>query len=250
MLGIPEIKNCHRWALFLDIDGTLVDIAPTPESVVILPTLPNILTSISQALNGALALISGRPMSDIDRMFPVQLDAAGTHGAEWQCAGVTMREDSDRLDAIANIMPRIQERVYELPGLLLEKKRQAIALHYRQNPERKADAWALAEQVVTELGADFRLLAGNGVVEIVAANVDKGKAIERFMTVAPYIGRVPVFAGDDVTDESGFQVINRMNGISIKVGDTYSQSARFRIASTIELRSWLVAIATKLKEEL
>ncbi|CAK0775336.1 Trehalose 6-phosphate phosphatase [Gammaproteobacteria bacterium] len=134
-----------------------------------------------------------------------------------------------------------------LPGLLIEKKSQAIALHYRQNPARESDAWSLAEHAARELGTDFRLLAGKNVVEIVVADADKGKAIERFMAISPYVGRIPVFAGDDVTDESGFEVVNRMGGISIKVGEIPSPLARFRIGSTSELRAWLTAVATTLE---
>ncbi|CAK0746343.1 putative trehalose-phosphate phosphatase [Gammaproteobacteria bacterium] len=244
----PVIENRRHWALFLDIDGTLIDIAQTPDSVIISATLPALLSVLRQALDGALALISGRALTDIDRMFSGQFDAAGTHGIEWRHAGTTIPNDRHRHEAITNIVPLIEERAYHLPGLLIEKKSQSLALHYRQNPELKPDAWSLAEYAMRELGEDFRLLAGHSVVEIIAADADKGKAIERFMAIPPYIGRIPIFAGDDVTDESGFQVINRMEGISIKIGNPPSLLAQFHISSPSELKVWLAAVATTLTE--
>ena len=247
-LGAPTFEHCRHWALFLDIDGTLVDIAPTPDSIIVLPTLPVLLAAIGEALNGALALISGRAMADIERMFSGQFDAAGTHGVEWRHAGTTMPDDNRRSTAITNITPLIEDRARQLTGLRIEKKPQAIALHYRQHPDREFDAWSLAEYALRELGDGFRLLAGKYVVEIVAADADKGKAIERFMSIPPYAGRIPVFAGDDVTDESGFQVVNGMEGISITVGNTPSPLARFHIGSSLELRAWLATMATKLGE--
>ncbi len=246
-LETPTIEQCYNWALFLDIDGTLVDIAPTPDSVTVLPTLPTLLNDLRQTLGGALALISGRSMIEIDYLFPGRLDAAGTHGVEWRHAGTMLPEDGNHHDAMSNLMPEIEDRVRKLPGLLIEKKSHSFALHYRQHPERESDAWSLAGSALQALGADFRLLFGKGVVEIVAANADKGMAIKRFMALPPYRGRIPVFVGDDVTDECGFQVVNQMGGVSIRVGDTSFSLARFKIGTPPELRAWLSAIAIHLE---
>jgi trehalose 6-phosphate phosphatase len=231
------------WALFLDIDGTLLDLAPTPESVQVPPGLPRQLRSLADRLDGALALVSGRPLRDIDWLVPEGLDAAGTHGAEWRLGGELMEVGLDGLDAMASAAEALQARARQMPGVRVEIKPLGLALHYRLAPDREAETRLLAEQAVQTLGPAFRLQAGKHVVEILPAGAGKGEAIRRFMDCPPYAGRVPVFAGDDLTDEDGFAAVNALGGISIRIGEADRTQARYRLGAPADVQDWLSALA-------
>ncbi len=223
-------------ALFLDFDGTLADLAPRPELVRIEPELVGTLRALHACLDGALAIISGRPISELDHFLePLRLPAAGVHGAEF-------RNDSSHLvwppdPALAPLMPRLEALVVAHPGLRLERKSVAVALHYRGAPElggvvRAAVADALAG--VTGLEA----LEGKMVVEIKPVGVNKGDAIAAFMRLPPFAQRLPVFAGDDLTDEAGFTAVRGMGGVGVLVGQRPS-AATLNVTGPAALRCWL-----------
>jgi trehalose 6-phosphate phosphatase len=239
----PPSGPAGGWALFLDIDGTLLDLAPRPELVQVPASLPDRLATRARDLDGALALVSGRPLAAIDALIPGGLDAAGTHGAEWRQGGrIETLAPSD--PAMLQVLARaLRDQVQNHPGLLVEDKPGAIALHYRLAPDREAEARELAEQTARTLGPAYRLQSGKQVIEVLPTAAGKGAAIRRFMAQPPYAGRTPVFAGDDLTDEDGFAAVESMHGISIRVGPPGAPTrARHRLDSPAALRTWLAAL--------
>jgi trehalose 6-phosphate phosphatase len=236
----------RAWALFLDIDGTLLDLAPEPQAVRIPPGLPAQLAALARGLDGALALVSGRPLSDIDRFFPGGFDAAGTHGAQWRLGGTETGPGATVDAALVGIFAALQEEANRLPGIILERKPHALALHYRQAPEREAQVRSLAERAAQSLGPAFRLQTGKLVIELLPVEAGKGGAIQRFMGLPPYAGRTPVFVGDDRTDEDGFAVVNRLGGYAVRVGDDRPTQARFQLHVPAAVRDWLAGLAASL----
>ena len=227
-------------ALFLDFDGTLVALAPQPELVEVAPGLTSILAALHRQLNGALALVSGRRLSDLDVFLaPLQLSAAGEHGAQRRTAdGLLVSAPPADL---RHVLQAAESLVARHPALKLERKNLAISLHYRQAPELEGLCMqVMGEALARSEGLD--LMQGKCVVDLKPAGFSKGTAIAFFMTESPFAGRRPVFAGDDVTDEAGFETVQRMGGHAIKVGDGPSV-ARHRCASVARLAGWLQAAA-------
>lgn len=229
--------DLDRDALFLDLDGTLLDIAARPDAVSIEPRLRETLAGLSDGLSGALAIVSGRTVTSIDALLaPLRLAAAGIHGAELRLAA---RGDVERYAAVLPEDLRAElRRLSATPGVLVEDKGLAVAIHYRLAPE---DAGPVIRRRVAEIAAGFpgiQLLAGKCLVEVKPDGVGKGSAIERFMAVAPFCGRRPVFAGDDVTDEDALRVLPRWQGIGIAVGQP-RPGATAVMAGPAELREWL-----------
>jgi trehalose 6-phosphate phosphatase len=227
-------------ALFLDFDGTLVDLAPQPEAVVVPRGLIATLDALSQYLGGALAVISGRPIEQIDAfMAPLQVPVAGVHGTERR------RADGDLALLSTHPMQRVEAAAQELvalhPRLRLERKRGSLALHYRQAPELECTCLR-AMQAAVEQSPGLTLLRGKMVVEAKPGGATKGHAIEAFMQEAPFAGRRPVFVGDDVTDEVGFIAVQRLQGVGVKIGEGESM-ARQRMDSPAVLRQQLAAAA-------
>jgi trehalose 6-phosphate phosphatase len=230
-------------ALFLDFDGTLVDIAPQPEAVVVPPTLIHTLDSLHQYLGGALALISGRPLEQIDRFLqPLVVPAAGVHGAERRNAkGEISLLPAFPLEVVEAAALRLTQ---QHPQLRVEIKRGSIALHYRQAPELEATCLDAMQRAV-EQSPGLTLLRGKMVVEAKPGGASKGAAIEAFMAEPPFAGRTPVFVGDDITDEVGFATVQRLRGLGVKVGDG-SSVAWQRIATPAAFRKQLQsAVAAK-----
>jgi trehalose 6-phosphate phosphatase len=206
-------------ALFLDFDGTLVDIALRPEAVRVDAVLPARLAAVRARLDGALAVVSGRPIADIDRLLaPLRLTAAGVHGLE-------VRADPDGVVATAEAATGALAAVRAvlaaagLPGagVQVEDKRVAVAVHYRNAPERGAMVQALLADVVA-LNPALHLVNGKMVVEVKPRGVDKGTALMNFLARPPFLHRVPVMIGDDVTDEDAFRAALSAGGRAIKVG--------------------------------
>jgi len=224
-------------ALFLDFDGTLVGLAPTPEAIEVPPALVALLTDLGDQLDGALAVVSGRQIDAIDRFLaPLRLPVAGEHGVQRRDARGSMQEqrppDLVPILDIANELARVHE------GLLVERKHAAIALHYRLAPQLEAvcrDAMSRAVDGRPQL----ELMHGKFVFEVKPAGINKGIAIDAFMREAPFVGRTPVFAGDDTTDESGFAVVQPRGGIAVKVGSGPSL-ALHRLESPLAVYEWLV----------
>jgi trehalose 6-phosphate phosphatase len=219
-------------ALLIDVDGTLLEIAPHPDRVEVPPGLPQLLERLAGERDGALALISGRPIADLDRLFhPWHGAAAGLHGIERR------RPDRSRVDSIAGpadraaaaaldrLRPELQALERQRPGVWLEDKGRTLALHYRAVPEAGAEIRERAERLLREQGDGLRLIPGKMVVEFQPRHHGKGGAIAAFMAEPPFRGRVPVFLGDDTTDEEGFAAVNRRGGLSIRVGEPLAASA-------------------------
>jgi trehalose 6-phosphate phosphatase len=224
-------------ALFLDFDGTLVALAETPEAIEVPSGLVALLGDLHDLLGGALAVVSGRQIDAIDRFLaPLRLPAAGEHGVQRRdAAGEMLEQKPPDLLAVLDVANKLAG---EHPGLLVERKHAAVALHYRLAPDMEAlcrDAmWSIiAHQPQLEL------LHGKFVFEVKPAGVNKGIAIDAFLQEKPFAGRVPVFAGDDTTDESGFAVVQPRGGIAVKVGSGPSL-ATHRLESPRAVFEWLV----------
>lgn len=234
---------CPSCALFLDFDGTLVDLAPQPEAVIVPSGLVNTLGALNNYLTGALALISGRPIEQIDAfLHPLKLPVAGVHGAErrgWDGAVSLMSTHPLQLVEEAALALAAQH-----PRLRVENKRGSVALHYRQAPELEP-LCLQAMQAAVEESPGLTLLRGKMVVEAKPGGASKGHAIESFLRETPFAGRMPVFVGDDFTDEVGFSTVQRMGGLGVKVGEG-ATVAWHRLASPAALRHELqAAVAAK-----
>lgn len=227
-------------ALFLDFDGTLVDLAARPEAVTVPADLVDLLGALRIRLAGALAVVSGRPLAQIDaHLAPLQLPAAGVHGTERRRAdGELERLAVADLDAAS--LATLQALADRHAGVLLEIKPGATALHYRLAPDAEALCVA-AMRTIAASRPDLSLLEGKCVLELKSAKSGKGRAIEAFLREPPFIGRRAVFAGDDVTDEAGFAAVQALGGIGIKVGEGPSV-AHERLASPEAVRAWLARV--------
>ena len=234
------------WSYFLDIDGTLVDLAPHPDGVQLDAELRDLIERLYHTAGSAVALISGRAITDIDRLFPhARLPVAGQHGTERRDATGRVSRHEFPVERLAAARARLVEAAARQPGLWLEDKELSLALHYR-GPAQLADyARSLVAGCQAATGAEFCVLEGKRIVELKPAGRDKGVAIEEFMAEAPFRGRVPVFLGDDVTDEYGFRMVNRLGGHSIKVGAGETE-ARYHLRDVRSVRAWLTrAIAAQ-----
>ncbi len=234
---------CPSCALFFDFDGTLVDIAPQPEAIVVPSGLVDTLSALNNYLAGALALISGRPIEQIDAFLqPLRLPVAGVHGAERRSAdGAISLASTHSLDRVESAALALAARFAQLR---VENKRGSVALHYRQAPELEPLCLQVMQDAVDQ-SPGLTLLRGKMVAEAKPGGASKGHAIEAFLQEPPFAGRTPVFIGDDFTDEVGFSTVQRLRGLGVKVGEGAS-IAWHRVASPAELRSQLQrAVAAK-----
>ena len=228
-----------NWAFFLDIDGTLVDQAPTPDTVHVDGALHPMLEELRAATGGAVALVSGRALMDMDALFPLKrLAAAGQHGIERRDAQGVVHVRAFGEAPLRQAARQLLRFVARRQGLMLEDKGYTLALHYRMAPQYEAEVRRAAEATLSTLGTGFELQRGKMVYEIKPGGTDKGTAVEAFMSEAPFSGRIPVFLGDDRTDEFGFEVVNRLGGYTIKVGEGESV-ARWRLPNPATARAWL-----------
>lgn len=232
------------WAFFLDVDGTLVEIADDPDAVVVSPRARTVLAALGEALDGAVALVSGRPVARLDALFaPLRLAAAGNHGLERRSAGGKLVRPSEQRAALDRVRAPFHRFAADHPGVIVEDKGLSVALHFRRTPEAEGEACRLAERLVAEINAGFRVQPGKKMVEIRPEGGDKGSVVTAFMAEPPFAGRTPVFVGDDVTDEDGFAAANAMGGFSVRVGDDAPTVARFRVATVAALLDWLERLA-------
>lgn len=236
-------------ALFLDVDGTVIEIAPRPELVRVPPGLPGRLGRLAGQRDGAMALISGRKLADLDRLLqPWHGAAAGVHGAERRSADGRLAESgqtpTDRAAAAAldRLRPELTEIAAAFPGTWLEDKGHTLALHYRAIPQKEAEIRDAVERVARRESDALRLIAGKMVTELQPRHRNKGAVIAAFLAEPPFRGRRPVFIGDDSTDEDGFAEVNRRGGLSIRVGRPLAHSAAIcRLVSVAEVLNWLAA---------
>lgn len=241
-MNLPEPRS--DWALFLDFDGTIADIAPTPGSVEVPDGLPSLLRALRDALGGAVAIVTGRPIGQIDGFLGTAVPAvAGLHGLERRGTdGAIVRSPPPR-DDLRDVLPLLRDFAAKHPGVLVEDKTYSVALHYRLAPSSKDACRDLAEATVERAAAGWRVVEGKCVFEIGPRDSTKGHAIEAFMSEAPFRGRTPVFCGDDRTDEDGFAVVNARGGVSIRVGRDSATRAAARVDTVGDLLDWLARIA-------
>jgi trehalose 6-phosphate phosphatase len=232
----PLISNA---AFFLDIDGTLFDIVALPAAVHAGAADFELLTALYEAAGGAVALVSGRPIAGIDKMFaPLKLPAAGQHGVERRDARGKILRHAPPSEPWRSAIAPLRNFAAQHEGLIFEDKGLSIALHYRLVPELESDALAAVRAAAARLGARYEVLPGKMVFELRPSGRDKGVAIEEFMHERPFARRVPVFLGDDVSDEHGFTLVNRLGGHSVKVG-AGPTAARWSVPDPAAARAWL-----------
>jgi trehalose 6-phosphate phosphatase len=232
----PLSDDC---ALFLDVDGTLLAFADHPGLVRVTPVLVDRLAQLADARGGAMALISGRGIETLDALFgPRRFAAAGLHGLQRRRADEPAPPPEPPPVALQAVKMLARTLLTRYPQAVLEDKGVAMALHWRAMPEAAADLQAFAMQALTRLPG-YQLQPGDHVVELRPQNADKGAAIEAFLQEAPFQGRMPVFAGDDLTDEHGFEVVNAHGGTSILVGDRAGTRAGHRLRDIPAVFEWL-----------
>lgn len=235
----PAPPSPAAGAFFLDVDGTLLGIAATPDAVTVEPAVRELLSRLSEASGGAVALISGRAIAVLDRLFaPLRLPAAGQHGAERRDAEGRLHTHAIHARGLGEVRAAAAAFAAGNPGVVLEDKGLSLAVHFRRTPTAEPALRALLERTVAECAGQVALQPGKMVLEVKPAGRDKGTAITEFMREQPFRGRMPVFIGDDVTDEFGFAVVNRLGGLAVKVGEGASR-ARLRLADVGEVRRWL-----------
>lgn len=225
------------WTLLFDFDGTVAALAPRPDLVVIEERLKRLLMDWQRALGGAVAVVTGRPLDQIDQLLqPLALAGAGQHGAELRhCGGC----EPIRLPPPAGLETArrsLRQFVAGEPRAWLEEKPNSLALHYRQAPHLAGRCRAAAAEAARDAGLE--VLHGRCVFELRDARTHKGEAIAALLEIPPFRGRVPVFAGDDVTDEDGFAVVRGRGGVTIKVGEGETR-AQYRLPSVPAFLQWL-----------
>lgn len=227
------------WAYFLDVDGTLIDIADTPGAVRVDTALLALIARLHRASGGAVALVSGRALSDLElRLGTLRLPLAGQHGMERRDAAGRLWIHTAPPVTKCAIKEALAPVLARHPGLLLEDKGLTLALHYRLAPHLAAYAHRLMDRLAGAASAGLEVQRGKRVAEIKPTGIDKGTAVAEYLAEAPFKGRRPVFIGDDLNDEHGFAEVNKLDGISIKVGKGTS-CARFRLREVTAVRRWL-----------
>jgi trehalose 6-phosphate phosphatase len=244
-MTLPDLSDSERIALFLDFDGTLVAIADRPDEVQLDLSTRKALMHLDSLLGGAVAIVTGREIAIVDRFLdPLRLSVAGVHG-------LTRRDAQGRTHApvvdnkfVGAIEPTLEPLLAKYPALFLEHKFGAVALHYRLHPELEQNCLALMEAAVADLPG-VELKRGKMVVEAKAIGGSKGAAIADYLNEEPFAGRRAVFAGDDITDEDAFVLVNARNGVTIKVG-AGATNATYRASGTDEFLVWLQQLPSKL----
>ncbi len=235
-------RSADGWAMFLDVDGTLLDLAPTPEAVVVPAGLQASLADLHGSLGGALALVSGRSVSFLNQLFPT-LDCrfAGLHGAEIRSIDGTDAAPQ-RSPAVEAALAALRRAAAAWPGVLVEDKGHAFAAHFRLAPAQEPAVEREMERLARKLGNGVTMQRGKSVIEIRPAGHDKGTALTALMQTAPFLGRRPLAVGDDLTDEAMFAAADRLGGLAVKVGDGDTR-ARLRLPSPESVRSWIGGLA-------
>ena len=233
----PPIELLRDASLFLDFDGTLVDIAPRPDAVRVSSELMGLLSRLRERLEGRVAILTGRAAADVDLLLnPVTIAVGGHHGLETRSGGrpgVTMK----RPDILDSVVAELRQLECRYPGVLVEDKPLGVALHYRQAPHAEEACRSAVLEAAQRSGLE--VLPGKMVFELKPQGANKGDALRAMMAERPFAGTRPIFLGDDLTDEPAFQAAQDMGGSGIMVGDRAPTSARYRVASVDEALEWL-----------
>jgi trehalose 6-phosphate phosphatase len=225
---MDALPTFARTALMLDLDGTLVDFAPTPDAVVVAPGLPESLRRLRSRLGDALAVITGRPIETIDHLLgDVPYAVAGEHGGVVRHAPGAPAERPDLPAAPEKWVAMAQQLVARHPGTLLERKARGFTMHFRLAPEAGPAIFAALAEALTE-NAAFDLLPGNMMWEVRPRGADKGSAVTALMAQPPFTGRLPLFIGDDVTDEAAMERARAMGGAGLRVDAAFGDPAGVR----------------------
>jgi trehalose 6-phosphate phosphatase len=236
--------DLHRFAVLLDVDGTILDIAPTPQEVHVPDSLCETLLRIGKRLDGALALVSGRPLADLDQLFaPLRLPAIGGHGAEMRLAsnGEAVASRAAPLNPQFRALLKIIAARHS--GIIIEDKGYSVALHYRLSPK---EGLALVHDVRRACqdfsDSSIQILSGKAVVEVKGRGFNKGTAVRELMAHSPFSGRTPIFIGDDITDEDAFRVVPEFEGVAMSVGRKFP-GVNGIFQSAAEVRQWLARLS-------
>jgi trehalose 6-phosphate phosphatase len=224
---VPDLRKC---AILLDIDGTILDFAPSPQQVWVPTELRQTLMRLNELTGGALALVSGRSLADIDLIFsPLELAAIGGHGAELRALGTALKR---RLAGVSELGP----------GVLAEDKGYSLALHYRLAPDKAGAVRAAVEKICADVPpGTVEILPGKLVVEIKPAGINKANAVCKLMEFAPFTKRNPIFIGDDITDEPVFGIVSQFGGLGFSVGRVAAHvNGHFEKPESV--RAWLARI--------
>jgi trehalose 6-phosphate phosphatase len=230
------------WCLFLDVDGTLVELTDTPSQTQADPEIISLLCEVAERLGGALALVSGRRIHTLDELFaPLRLPAAGLHGVERRKADGSMQGTGFVDSQLDGARRALKALVDSHPGTLFEEKDRSIAVHFRMAPQAAQLVSESVSDIVKSLGGNYHIQPGKMMFEIKPRGFSKATAIQAFMKESPFNGRRPVFAGDDLTDADGLALVDAQGGISVGVGDTVR--GRFYLPDVAAVRLWLRQIA-------
>src|ERR1700722_4225699 len=230
------------WCLFLDVDGTLIELTDSPLDTFADPALKTLLSAVAERLGGAVALVSGRSIDYLDALFaPLRLPAAGLHGVERRKATGVMHGASFVDTQLDPARAAVAALVQAHPGTSLEDKGRTIAVHYRMAPQHEASVRRSLIEIAAPLGGNYHIQEGSKVLEIKPRGFTKAAAIKAFLQEPPFSGRKPVFVGDDLTDQDGFKVVEDQGGISVAVGDRVQ--AQYHVENAAAVRRWLSGIA-------
>jgi trehalose 6-phosphate phosphatase len=228
-MTLPALTPNH--ALFLDIDGTLIDLAATPDSVTVSPNLPSLLRQVQQKLGGALAILSGRKLADIDALLQPGLPCAAEHGTLLRNADGQITRTVQRPAAYEHWLKIFNRYAQAMPGILVEEKEFSLVLHYRRAPEHEDELRQLAERLVSE-STDSVLLLAHCAFELKPRSGNKGDALATFMQTPPFAGRIPIFIGDDTTDIPAITKASELGGHGLHVAHDFG-------GKTEAVRAWL-----------
>lgn len=234
----PPIVKLSTHAIFSDFDGTLVDIADKPESIAPPPTLPTILHTLLDCSQGSVAVVTGRQIDNINNHLKVpKLFISGCHGMEWSTPGETDPFVCDAPHPLPEAVVNGALTFAEQHGMLTENKKHTLALHYRNDPGLETSLDQFLSQLI-EPHSDLTVMRGKCIREVKPSQFNKAIAIKKFMSLPAFHNKTPVFIGDDVTDEYGFEYVNKYHGVSIKVGAGDSV-ANYRLESPTEVLNYL-----------
>lgn len=239
----PPVPELSETALFLDIDGTLVEHAPHPDGVVVAPELPGILQDLNSGLEGAIAFVTGRDLMMVERLFgQTEFGVAGTFGIE-RVLGAMRENGQDAARLVAPIFAELEAQFKENNGVYFEHKGPVLAIHCRASPESLPAVLSACRASMPLLPEGYRMLEGHAGVELLPEGATKSAAIEWFMSHSPFEGRRPFFLGDDTSDEVGFEWVNKNGGISIRIGPIKPTAARYALETVDEVHDWLINLA-------